>query len=115
MVGCYLTPKLISRVGHSRAFASLASLGAISAILQMVLPNKDLRLSYFCSWSLHYYGNMDYNKNVKLQGYLEYFKSSLLEPATYVAYNIVAVMCCLSVLPLSLTTTIPDLKNYVFQ
>ena len=39
MVGCYLTPKLISRVGHSRAFASLASLGAISAILHMVLPN----------------------------------------------------------------------------
>ena len=38
MIGCFLTPLLISRVGHSRTFASLASIGAISAILHMILP-----------------------------------------------------------------------------
>ena len=128
MVGCYLTPKLISRVGHSRAFASLASLGAISAILHMVLPNPFwwvlLRIlsgifvaGAYTIMEIWIQPKLNNKNRGKITGVYRLVDISgsllaqaiiaLLEPATYVAYNIVAVMCCLSVLPLSLTTTIP--------
>ena len=128
MIGCYITPLLISRVGHSRTFASLASLGAISALAHMVLPDA------FCWIILRILSGMSVagtytiieiwiqpklnNQNrgkitgvyrlVDISGTLmAQAMIALLEPATFIAYNIIAVMCCLSILPLSLTTSLP--------
>ena len=128
MIGCYITPLLISRVGHSRTFASLASLGAISALAHMVLPDAFwwiiLRLLSGMSvagtytiieiWIQPKLNNQNRGKItgvyrlVDISGTLmAQAMIALLEPATFIAYNIIAVMCCLSILPLSLTTSLP--------
>ncbi len=128
MVGCLITPILISRVGHSRTFASLASIGAISAILHMVIPDAYWWIILRVLTGLSVAGTHTVmeiwiqpklnNKNRgKITGVYRLVDISgtlmaqgmiaLLEPATFVAYNIIATMCCLSLLPLSLTTSIP--------
>ena len=128
MIGCYITPLLISRVGHSRTFASLASLGAISALSHMVLPDAFwwiiLRILSGMSvagtytiieiWIQPKLNNQNRGKItgvyrlVDISGTLmAQAMIALLEPATFIAYNIIAVMCCLSILPLSLTTSLP--------
>ena len=128
MIGCFLTPLLISRVGHSRTFASLASIGAISAILHMILPDAlwwiVLRILSGISvagtytvieiWIQPKLNNQNRGKItgvyrlVDISGTLmAQAMIALLEPATFIAYNIIAVMCCLSILPLSLTKSEP--------
>jgi len=128
MIGCYLTPLLISRVGHSRTFASLASLGAISALAHMIFPEAlwwiILRILSGMSvagtytvieiWIQPKLNNQNRGKItgvyrlVDISGTLmAQAMIALLEPATFIAYNIIAVMCCLSILPLSLTTSLP--------
>ena len=122
--GCYVAPRLIGDIGHSRAFAAAAAIGAIAALLHPVLQSPYawafLRvLTGFAiasaytvieSW-LHaktdnhnrgrVYGmfrNVDLVGAVCAQGLI-----AVLEPGSYVAYNIVAMFCCICLLPLALT------------
>lgn len=123
-VGCWIAPKLVSAVGHNRAFAALAAIGAISALLHPLLVDPliwaVLRMAtgftvagaytVIESWLqaqidnsnrgrvLGFYMLMDLAGSVGAQGII-----AVVDPATYVAYNIVAIMCCLTLLPLTLT------------
>ncbi len=127
-IGCWATPRLMGGVGHSRAFAALASIGAISALLHPVLPYPEawavLRVgsgvavagayTVVESWLqakvtnqtrgrvLGFYRLVDMTAAIGAQGLV-----ALLDPSSYVAYNIIAVICCLCLLPLALTTSKP--------
>jgi len=122
--GCWLAPRYIGQVGHSRAFAAAAAIGAIGALLHPVFEGPyqwaALRLltglavasAYtVCeSWlqakvESHNRGRIygvfrvvDLSGSILAQGLI-----AVLDPASYASYNIVAVFCCLCVLPLSLT------------
>ncbi|MFV0475959.1 MAG: hypothetical protein ACK5MQ_17410, partial [Pikeienuella sp.] len=38
-IGCWLTPILLGAVGHARAFAAMAAIGAIAALAHPILPD----------------------------------------------------------------------------
>ncbi|MHA1529125.1 MAG: MFS transporter [Alphaproteobacteria bacterium] len=123
-VGCWLAPRYIGSVGHSRTFAAAAAIGAAGALLHPVFEGPyqwaALRLltgiavasSYTVveSWLqakietrtrgrvFGIYRVVDMSGSIMAQGLI-----AVLDPASYVSYNIVAVFCVLCLLPLSLT------------
>ncbi len=124
LVGCYLAPRYIGSVGHSRTFAAAAAIGAIGALLHPVFEGPyqwaALRLltgisvasgmTVIESWLqakietktrgrvFGIYRVIDMSGSIMAQGLI-----AVLDPASYVSYNIVAVFCVLCLLPLSLT------------
>ncbi len=123
-IGCYLAPRYIGSVGHSRAFAAAAAIGATGALLHPVFEGPyewaALRLLTGLSVASAYtvieswlqakiqtsnrgrifgvFRIVDMSGQILAQGMI-----AVLDPASYVSYNIVAVFCCLCLLPLSLT------------
>lgn len=127
-IGCWLTPRLMGSVGHSRAFAAVASIGAIAALLHPVFPTPEawaiLRVgsglavagayTIVESWLqakvenanrgrvLGVYRVVDMSASVAAQGLV-----AVLDPTSYVAYNVIAALSCLCLIPLALTTSTP--------
>lgn len=124
IIGCYVTPRLVGDIGHSRTFAAAAAVGAIGALLHpivqgplvwallRVLTGLAIAAAYTVveSW-LHaktdnrnrgrVYGVfrvVDLAGALSAQGII-----AVLEPASYAAYNLVAMFCCLCLLPLALS------------
>lgn len=124
IIGCYVTPRLVGDIGHSRTFAAAAAIGAIGALLHpviegpiiwallRVLTGLAIAAAYTVveSW-LHaktdnrnrgrVYGVfrvVDLIGALSAQGII-----AILEPASYAAYNLVAMFCCLCLLPLALS------------
>jgi MFS family permease len=123
-LGCYLAPRYIGSVGHSRAFAAAAAIGAAGAMLNPVFEGPyqwaALRLLTGMSVAAGYtvieswlqakvqsanrgrifgvFRVVDLSGQIMAQGLI-----AVLDPVSYVSYNIVAVFCVLSLLPLSLT------------
>lgn len=132
-LGCYVSPRLIGDIGHARTFAAAAAIGAIGALLHpviegpaywallRVLTGLAIAAAYTVveSW-LHaktdnksrgrVYGMfriVDLVGGIGAQGLI-----AILEPASYVAYNIVAMFCCICLLPLALTQrAAPDIPK----
>ncbi len=126
-LGCYVTPRLIGDIGHSRTFAAAAAIGAIGALLHpilegpyvwallRVLTGLAIAAAYTVveSWLHAKTGNenrgrvygvfrvVDLVGALSAQGII-----AVLEPASYAAYNLVAMFCCLCLLPLALSQRI---------
>ena len=127
-IGCFVNPWLIRRSGHSRTFAVVAAASAISAILHPIYTDvyfwAGLRLltgfaiagayTVIESWLQAKISNSNRGRvfsvyrvcdmvgTIMAQGII-----ATLDPGTYVAYNIIAVVACLSLLPLALTQAAP--------
>jgi MFS family permease len=122
--GCWATPRLMTRVGHTRAFAGLASLGAIGALMHPMAQDPWLwalmrtatgfsvagAYTIIESWLHARAENANRGRvfgvfrMVDLGGQLgAQALIAVLPPAAYVSYNILALFCCLCILPLSLT------------
>ncbi|MGB0853506.1 MAG: MFS transporter [Pikeienuella sp.] len=125
-IGCWLTPRLLGSVGHARAFAAFGAVGAISALLHPIVPDPiawaGLRIGTGMAVAGAYtiaeswiqakatnqnrgrvvgaYRVVDMTASVAAQGLV-----AVLDPTSYVAYNLIAVLCCLCLLPLTLTTS----------
>jgi MFS family permease len=123
-IGCYLAPRYIGQVGHSRAFAAAAAIGATGALLHPVFegPYEWAALRVLTGLSVAsgftvveswlqakvqssnrgrvfgVFRVVDMSGQIMAQGLI-----AVLDPASYVSYNIVAVFCVLCLLPLSLT------------
>ncbi|WP_422367849.1 MFS transporter [Pelagibius sp.] len=123
-LGCYITPRLVGDIGHSRTFAAAAAIGAIGALLHPVLEGPvywaflrvltglAIAAAYTVieSWLQAKTENQNRGRvyglfrvvdligAVSAQGLI-----AILEPASYAAYNIVATFCCICLLPLALT------------
>ena len=123
-VGCWWAPRLIGIIGHSRAFAVFAAAGTIGILSHMMLLNpywwSGLRiLSGMClagcftvleAWLQSKTTNETRGRNIGIYrivdlvgGICSQLLIAVLEPATYAAYNILAIFCCASLLPLALT------------
>lgn len=127
-IGCWWAPRLMGSVGHSRAFAALTAAGAIGLLAHMVVINPYawavMRVaSGICvagcytvieSWlnakvtnetrgrTMGAYRVADMGASLAAQ-----LMIGVLEPAAYVSYNILAILCCASLLPLTLTKASP--------
>jgi len=132
-VGCWWAPRLMGSVGHARAFAACTATGAIGLLAHMLVVDPIawavMRVaSGLCvagcytvveSWlqskvtnatrgrAMGTYRGVDMGASLVAQLLI-----SVLEPASYVSYNLLAILCCASLLPMTLTTAtqpaIPD-------
>ena len=113
-IGCWWAPRLMGTVGHSRAFTAFTALGTIGILSHMILIDPIawaiLRvMSGLCiagcytiveSWLQAKVSNetrgrtMGVYRVVDIGGsFVAQLMISVLEPASYVSYNILALVC----------------------
>ncbi len=123
-IGCWWAPRLMGNVGHSRAFAAFTATGTIGILSHMIVIDAaawmGMRvLSGMCiagcytvveSWLQAKVTNetrgraMGTYRVVDIGGSLAaQLMISVLTPASYVSYNILALICCAALVPLVLT------------
>ncbi|WP_370231258.1 MFS transporter [Cognatishimia sp.] len=123
-IGCWWAPRLMGDVGHSRAFAVFTAIGAIGLLMHFLIIDPVawaiMRIAAgFCiagsytvieAWlhakltndirarAMGTYRVVDMGASLAAQMVI-----SVLEPASYVSYNILALVCCAAIIPLTLT------------
>ena len=123
-VGCWWAPRMMGSVGHSRAFAAFTAVGTIGILSHMLIIDAYAwmvmrGLSGLCvagcytiveSWLQAKVTNetrgraMGIYRVVDIAGSLAaQMMISVLDPASYVSYNILALVCCAALVPLVLT------------
>ena len=127
-IGCWWAPRLMGSVGHSRAFAAFTATGAIGLLAHMIIIDPTawaiMRVATgLCiagcytvieSWMQAKVTNetrgraMGGYRMVDMGGSLAaQLLIGVLEPANYVSYNLLALLCCAAILPLTLTKASP--------
>jgi len=127
-IGCWWAPRLMGSIGHSRSFAAFTAMGAIGLLSHMMLIDPTawavMRVATgICvagcftvieAWLQAKVTNetrgrtMGVYRLVDLGGSLAaQLVISVLEPASYISYNLLALLCCASLLPLTLTRVTP--------
>lgn len=127
-IGCFLAPRLLGSIGHSRTFAAFTALGAISLLAHMMFPDPMfwafLRVgtgvfiagcyTVVEAWlhakvtnanrgrSMSVYRSVDMGASLSAQLLI-----GVLEPAVYFSYNMLTLLCCAALLPLTLTRASP--------
>ena len=125
-VGCWWAPRLLGSVGHARGFAAFAACGAIGAIAHPLIEDPYawavLRImTGLCvagcytiveAWMQAKVTNQNRGRVMGVYRVVDIAASSgaqlfigVLEPASYVSYNILAILCCACLVPLALTST----------
>jgi MFS family permease len=123
-IGCWWAPRLMGTVGHSRAFAAFTAAGAIGLMSHMLVVDPMawavMRVaSGMCvagcytvieAWLQAKVTNQTRGRTMGVYRVVDMTGSlaaqmiiSVLEPASYVSYNILAIVCCAALLPLTLT------------
>jgi len=123
-IGCWWAPRLMGSVGHSRAFAAFTATGAIGLLSHMLVTDPVawalMRIaSGFCvagcytvieAWLQAKVTNQTRGRAMGVYRVVDMSGSlaaqliiTVLEPASYVSYNILAILCCAALLPLTLT------------
>ncbi|MGV6838968.1 MAG: MFS transporter [Planktomarina sp.] len=128
-IGCWWAPRLMGMVGHSRGFAVFTALGTLGLLGHTLVMDAyawaALRVaSGLCiagcytvieAWlnakitndsrarTMGIYRIVDIGASLMAQLLI----GSLVSVEVYMAYNILALLCCASLLPLALTTSIP--------
>lgn len=123
-IGCWWAPRLMGDIGHSRAFAAFTAMGAIGLMAHMMVVDPyawaGMRIaSGICiagcytvieAWlqakvtnenrgrALGTYRMVDTGGSLAAQLLI-----GVLAPASYVSYNLLALLCCAALLPLTLT------------
>ncbi|WP_298296837.1 MFS transporter [uncultured Litoreibacter sp.] len=123
-VGCWWAPRLMGSVGHSRAFAAFTAAGAIGLLAHMLVIDPYawalMRVaSGICvagcytvieAWLNAKVTNTTRGRAMGTYRIVDMGGSLVaqlmiggLEPASYVSYNLLALLCCAAILPLTLT------------
>ncbi|MEM8654030.1 MAG: MFS transporter [Pseudomonadota bacterium] len=123
-IGCWWAPRLMGSVGHSRAFAAFTAAGAIGLIAHMMIVDPVawavMRVaSGMCvagcytvieAWLQAKVTNATRGRTMGVYRLVDMSASlaaqlviGVLEPASYISYNILTIVCCAALLPLTLT------------
>jgi MFS family permease len=123
-VGCWWSPRLMGSVGHSRAFAVFAAFGAIGAIahpmvidptawaIMRIMTGLCIAGCYTVveAWLQAKLTNNTRGRVMGTYRVVDIGASSLaqlmigvLDPVSYVSYNLLAILCCACIFPLTLT------------
>lgn len=124
LFGCWGAPRIMGRVGHARAFAAFAAIGTIGALGHMLVVGPwawaGLRVlsglalagcfTVIEAWLQAQLDNENRGRAMGTYRLIELVAQlgaqgmiGILEPASYVSYNILAIFAAAAVLPLSLT------------
>ncbi|MEQ8895740.1 MAG: MFS transporter [Roseovarius sp.] len=123
-IGCWWAPRLMGSVGHSRAFAAFTAAGTIGLLMHMLVIDPWawtlMRVATGCcvagcytiieAWLQAKVTNETRGRTMGTYRIVDMTASlmaqlviSVLEPASYVSYNILALFCCAALIPLTLT------------
>jgi MFS family permease len=123
-IGCWWAPRMMGNIGHSRAFAVFTTTGAMSLMAHMLWVDAYgwalMRImSGLCvagcytvieAWLQAKVTNETRGRTMGVYRIVDMGASlgaqlviSVLEPASYVSYNLLALLCCAAILPLTLT------------
>ncbi len=123
-VGCWWAPRLMGNVGHSRAFAVCTALGAMGLLGHTLTENPyawaALRVASGtcvagCYTVIEAWLNAKVTNETRGRAMGTYRIAdmgaslcaqliiAILPPASYVSYNLLAILCCASLLPLTLS------------
>lgn len=124
-IGCWWAPRLMGSVGHSRAFAAFTASGSIGLMAHMMVVDAFawtvMRIaSGLCmagcytvieAWLQAKVTNETRGRTMGTYRIVDMTGSmaaqmivGILAPASYVSYNILAIVCCAALLPITLTT-----------
>jgi MFS family permease len=124
-IGCWWAPRLMGSVGHARAFAAFTAAGVIGLLAHMLVVDPVawavMRVaSGVCvagcytvveAWLHAKVTNATRGRTMGIYRVVDMGASlaaqlmiGVLEPASYISYNILAIACCAALLPLTLTT-----------
>ncbi len=130
-IGCWWAPRLIGTVGHSRAFAGFTAAGVLSLAAHMLVPDpyawSVMRVATGVSvagcytvveaWLQARVTNATRGRTMGAYravdlgaGLVAQLLIGVLEPASYVSYNLLTIICCAALLPLTLTS-LPEPKT----
>lgn len=123
-IGCWWAPRLMGSVGHSRAFAAFTAMGAIGLLSHMLVIDATawaiMRIATgLCiagcytvieAWLQAKVTNATRGRAMGIYRMVDTGGSlgaqlmiGVLAPASYVSYNILAILCCAALLPLTLS------------
>tara|TARA_B100001057_G_scaffold489405_1_gene575590 strand:+ start:2864 stop:4087 length:1224 start_codon:yes stop_codon:yes gene_type:complete len=123
-IGCWSAPRLMGTVGHSRAFAAFTATGAIGILAHMLFIDPYLWAIFRVASGLCVAGcytvveawlqakvknenrgrMMSIYRAVDIGGsFASQLLIGVLSPANYVSYNILALLCCATLIPIALT------------
>jgi len=123
-IGCWWSPRLMGSVGHSRAFAVFAAFGAIGAIAHPIIVDPTawaiMRvMTGLCiagcytvveAWLQAKLTNKTRGRVMGTYRVVDIGASSVaqlmigvLDPASFISYNLLAILCCACIFPLTLT------------
>ncbi|NIZ14738.1 MFS transporter [Phaeobacter sp. HF9A] len=124
-IGCWWAPRLMGRVGHARAFAVCTALGAMGLLGHTLTHNpyawSVMRMaSGLCvagcytvieAWLNAKVTNANRGRTSGLYRVADTSASlvaqlliAVLPPASYISYNVLAILCCATLLPLTMTS-----------
>ncbi|MEX0971105.1 MAG: MFS transporter [Paracoccaceae bacterium] len=127
-IGCWWAPRLLGAVGHTRGFAAFAALGAIGAIAHPIFIGPYawalLRImtglavagcfTIVEAWLHAKVTNANRGRVLGAYRVVDMGASfvaqlliGVLDPVSYVSYNIMAILCCAAIMPLMLTRSVP--------
>lgn len=127
-IGCWLAPRLMGSVGHSRAFAAFTATGTIGIIAHMLIIDPTAWaifriMSGFCiagcftvieAWLQSTVTNETRGRTMAVYRIVDIGGSlgaqlliGVLEPGSYISYNLLALLCCAALIPLTLTRVSP--------
>ncbi|MGI9316073.1 MAG: MFS transporter, partial [bacterium] len=125
-IGCWWAPRLMGSIGHSRTFSIFAASGAIGAIAHPMLIEPTawaaMRImSGLCvagcytvieAWMQAKLTNESRGRVMGVYRVVDIVSSSaaqlligVLTPASYMSYNLLAILCCACLFPLTLSTS----------
>ena len=123
-IGCWWAPRLMGAVGHSRAFAAFTAMGTIGLIAHMMIVNPVawafLRIaSGACvagcytiieTWLQAKLTNETRGRAMGIYRVVDVCGSlcaqlviGILAPAQYFSYNLLAILCCAALLPVTVS------------
>ena len=123
-IGCWWAPRVMGSVGHSRAFAAFTAAGAIGLLAHMLVIDPYawalMRVaSGLCvagcytvveSWLQAKVTNATRGRTMGTYRVVDMGGSlaaqlliGVLTPASYVSYNLLALLCCATLIPITLT------------
>ena len=127
-IGCWWAPRLMGEIGHTRAFAAFTALGAMGLLSHMLVVDPYAWAAMRVATGLCIAGcytvieswlqakAVNSNRGRIMGAYRvadmgaqlgAQLVISVLPPASYVSYNILALVCCAALLPLTLSRVRP--------
>jgi MFS family permease len=125
-IGCWWAPRVMGSVGHSRAFAAFIAAGAIGLLAHMMVVDPYAwslmrAATGFCvagcytvieAWLQAKTDNANRGRTMGTYRMVDTGGSlvaqlmiGVLDPASYVSYNLLGILCIAALLPLTLTRT----------